>query len=220
VLSFYFITQISPEISHSFPTLRIMTAAYNMPAEIWGKIFEQCCTDSGQTGRSLVLVSHYMNATSKPYQYQSVVLSGPDDTVHFVNLLVKDRNARRVRHLFISTFKPDPDILVFVQNGLSRGSFPYPEYCGTSTEFDREREVLRPNHVILADIQHTLDLVLPTLLMLHIVMDFYREEIFFSTFFPCLEELSIQGPFHDHYDCNDEFCDTLYPRIPSLRSCI
>jgi hypothetical protein len=189
--------------------------AHEVPAEVWGKIFELSCNDGGQTGRSLALVSRYMNAVSKPYQYQSIILVGPRAIEHFANLLTSQPEYRRVKHLFMSTFRPDPTVLDFIlQVPLQPQNKPP---VSPSPHRYLPDLVLKTNHTILSDMYRILEFIAPSIRNLHILMDFYREEIFFPMAFPKLEELSIQGPFHDHYDCNEEFCDTLYPSIPSLR---
>ncbi|KAJ3561801.1 hypothetical protein NP233_g9976 [Leucocoprinus birnbaumii] len=196
-------------------------AVQDTPAEIWSKIFELSCTDGGQTGRSLALVSHYIHAVSKPYQYQSIALVGPHAIEHFGKTIANDPQRRRVKYLFVSTFKPDPAVLDCILGGplhthklLPRRS---PLHQCTNSEYNNNQLQTKSNYAISADMYRILDLIAPTILNLHVLMDFYRGEIFFSTPFAVLEELSIQGPFHDHEDCNDEFCDTLYPPIPSLK---
>ncbi|KZP07850.1 hypothetical protein FIBSPDRAFT_803534, partial [Athelia psychrophila] len=47
------------------------------PSEIWTKIFAHACTDSGETGRQLSLVSKFIRATSAPVKYQSIATHGP-----------------------------------------------------------------------------------------------------------------------------------------------
>lgn len=186
-------------------------AALDVPAEVWGKIFELCCNDGGQTGRSLTLVSRYIYAVSKPYQYYSVTLAGKCSIAKFAEMLAADPECRRVKHMFMSTFKPEPNMLEYIQKGPLRTPPPSPlQVHGTKPDPSE-------HHDILADMYRILEFVAPSIRILHIVMNFYREEIFFPMVFPVLEELTIQGPFHDHYDCNDEFYDTLYPPIPSLR---
>jgi hypothetical protein len=72
------------------------------PAELCDRIFEFACTDAGYTGRSLSLVSKYVNQTSKRYMLQCVALHGVDKIVAFVGVLERtSKELRRVRHLFI-----------------------------------------------------------------------------------------------------------------------
>ncbi|KXN86583.1 hypothetical protein AN958_09887 [Leucoagaricus sp. SymC.cos] len=197
-------------------------AVENVPAEIWGKIFELSCNDNGQTGRSLALVSHYIYAVSKPYQYQSVTLVGQCAIDRFAKLSTNVPECRRVKNLFMSTFKPDPAIVNFIQKEplhthSGKTSSPFFQCRTSSSSPPSEEGTIKANHAILSDMHTILNFISPTIQTLHILMDFHREEIFFPYFFPGLQELSIQGPFFDHYDCDDDFCDTLYPRIPSLR---
>ncbi|KAF5362034.1 hypothetical protein D9756_002463 [Leucocoprinus leucothites] len=190
-------------------------AAQNAPVEIWGKIFELSCSDGGQTGRSLALVSRYIHAVSKPYQYQSIALVGPHAIERFAKSLADSSQHRRVKYLFMSTFKPCSTVLDLILGGALQTP-KHPSLHPTSSDHTCQTEP-RSNHEILSDMYRILEFIAPTVLNLHILMDFYREETFFPTSFTVLEELSIQGPFYDHYDCNDDFCDTLYPPIPSLR---
>lgn len=186
-------------------------AAQDVPVEVWGKIFELCCNDGGQTGRSLALVSTYFHAVSKPYQYLSVAVTGKHAIAKFAYLVAENVECRRVKHLFMSTFRPDPDMLEYIQKGSLQTPAPhsFSEYNTTVDPSER--------HKILGDMYRILEFTAHSVRVLHVVMGFYREEIFFPMEFPVLEELTIQGPFHDHYDCNDEFYDTLYPHTPSLR---
>ncbi|KAF7770948.1 hypothetical protein Agabi119p4_6922 [Agaricus bisporus var. burnettii] len=186
-------------------------AARNVPAEIWGKIFELSCTDGGQTGRSLALVSTYIHAVSRPYQYLSVSITGKNAIAQFANLLAQDTECRRVKFLFMSTIDPSPEL---------RASSSCPEHPAEIPSIsDVDATVRDPNgHCkTLNDMYRVLEFVAPSLRILHVVMDFHRQEIFLPIQFPVLEELTMQGPFHDHVDCSDEFFDTLYPTLPSLR---
>jgi len=73
------------------------------PAEIWGKIFSLVCVDGGQMGRSLSLVSKYIQEASKPYKYQTLLVS--EDNLRSLIFTLKrtpDDN-RRVLHLFLSS---------------------------------------------------------------------------------------------------------------------
>src|ERR1700731_419027 len=78
-----------------------------LPAELWTKIFGFACTDGGAMGRSLSIVSRYINVASRPVKYQSISLVGADQILRFLATLAgvpsKDR---RVRHLFIVDHDP------------------------------------------------------------------------------------------------------------------
>jgi hypothetical protein len=182
-------------------------AARNVPAEIWGKIFELSCNDGGQTGRSLALVSTYIHAVSKPYQYLSIAIAGKNAVSKFADLLARDAECRRVKFLFMSTFKPSPEL----RASCSEPPAEIPLVSDTT--------VHDPSECcdILHNMYRVLEFIAPSVRVLHIVMEFHRQEIFLPIQFPLLEELTMQGPFHDHVDCSDEFFDTLYPTLPSLR---
>jgi hypothetical protein len=80
------------------------------PAELSDRIFEFACTDAGYTGRSLSLVSKYVNQTSKRYMLQCIALHGVDKIVAFVGVLERtSKELRRVRHLFICDGDLDDD---------------------------------------------------------------------------------------------------------------
>ncbi|KAF9453568.1 hypothetical protein P691DRAFT_22078 [Macrolepiota fuliginosa MF-IS2] len=185
--------------------------AHEVPAEVWGKIFDVCCQDGGQTGRSLALASRYFHAVSKSSQYISITLTGKRAIAKFAELLATNHECRRVKYLFMSTFEPEPNMLEYIRKGLYQAHLP-PPLVTHDAKLDPTE-----HHQITADMYRILEFIAPTVRILHVVIGFYREEIFFPMEFPVLEELTIQGPFHDHYDCNDDFCDTLYPSIPSLR---
>lgn len=188
-----------------------MTAIHDIPAEVWGKIFVLCCDDGGHTGGALALVSRYIHAVSKPYQYRSVALMGKRMIAKFANLLAANHECRRVKHLFMSTFKPEPNALEYIHKGpLQTSAPPSLSLCGTQLSSKEQRQVM-------VDMYQILEFIAPSVQYLHIIMGFYREDIFFPIPFPMLEELAFQGPFHDHYDCNDKFRDTLFPQLPSLR---
>ena len=53
----------------------------NCPPEIHAYIFELACTDGGATGVALSAVSHYVRATSAPYQWNTLAITGTPQTV-------------------------------------------------------------------------------------------------------------------------------------------
>lgn len=55
--------------------------------ELLSRIYELACTDDGKTGRSLALVSKYINETSQPYKLQSVNLFGARKICAFAKTL-------------------------------------------------------------------------------------------------------------------------------------
>jgi hypothetical protein len=53
----------------------------NCPPEIHAYIFELACTDGGAAGIALSAVSHYVRATSAPYQWNTLSVTGTPQTV-------------------------------------------------------------------------------------------------------------------------------------------
>jgi hypothetical protein len=72
------------------------------PVELCDRIFEFACTDAGYTGRSLSLVSKYVNQTSKRYMLQCRALHGVDKIVAFVGVL--ERTSKELRRSAIYLF--------------------------------------------------------------------------------------------------------------------
>ncbi|KAJ3482179.1 hypothetical protein NLI96_g7151 [Meripilus lineatus] len=72
------------------------------PLEIYLDIFALACTDDGQTGCSLSLVSKAFADISRPVQLRSVALYGSSQISKFVSMLEKrDPRDRKVRNLFV-----------------------------------------------------------------------------------------------------------------------
>src|ERR1700733_7083441 len=81
-----------------------MSAMERCPPEICSRIYALACVDDGSTGRSLSLVSKYINETSKYTKFQSVAIRSLNQALAFAALLERSPSVgRRVRHLFIST---------------------------------------------------------------------------------------------------------------------
>jgi hypothetical protein len=79
------------------------SAVENCPAEIWGRIFSEACSDDGSTGRSLSLVSKYIRDTSKPYKYQCLFVEERQLRPLVTTLKKLPLEFRRIRHLFLSS---------------------------------------------------------------------------------------------------------------------
>lgn len=83
---------------------------HQLPQELLSRIYEIACTDQGQTGRSLALVSKAVNITSKPYKLLSVGVIGPRKICAFANMLEKIEKGgmgRGIVHLRIELRKED-----------------------------------------------------------------------------------------------------------------
>lgn len=72
------------------------------PAEIVLKFASFACTDGGETGCSLSLVSHYMRDATAPHRYHSVAIVSQDNLLSFAALVRDDRVPIVIHHLFIS----------------------------------------------------------------------------------------------------------------------
>ncbi|TFK69315.1 hypothetical protein BDN72DRAFT_959680 [Pluteus cervinus] len=74
-----------------------------LPAEVWGRIFQLSCRDSGFTGRSLSLASKKFCILSARYKFQSISLQTIKCTLRFLHAL---RNTpphlRIIRYLFVA----------------------------------------------------------------------------------------------------------------------
>ncbi|KAJ7696456.1 hypothetical protein B0H17DRAFT_399131 [Mycena rosella] len=74
-----------------------------IPPELCARIFDFACRDSGYTGRSLSLVSWYINATSQPAKLQSIALAGRQQILAFATLLARTpAHLRTTRYLFVN----------------------------------------------------------------------------------------------------------------------
>ncbi|KZP14836.1 hypothetical protein FIBSPDRAFT_867970 [Athelia psychrophila] len=74
------------------------------PSEIWTKIFAHACTDSGETGRQLSLVSKFIRAASAPVKYQSIAVHGPRQIMDFHQLLLQTpAHLRQIKYLLLTT---------------------------------------------------------------------------------------------------------------------
>ncbi|KZP12646.1 hypothetical protein FIBSPDRAFT_754563, partial [Athelia psychrophila] len=77
--------------------------ADHIPPEIWVEIFNEACTDTGLTGRSLASVSHFFSSVSQPMKYQSIALHGLHQILAFASTIEKmPVHVRRVKYLFIA----------------------------------------------------------------------------------------------------------------------
>jgi len=84
------------------------SSLYLCPPEIISYIFELACLDDGHTVRSLSLVAQYLRQLSRPYLYQSLMIVGFDKISALESKLdATPPHLRVIRHLFISTHKPE-----------------------------------------------------------------------------------------------------------------
>jgi hypothetical protein len=83
--------------------LRLRSESMALPMEIWTRICSLACTDDGHSGRSLSLVSSYINGASSSVKLQSVKVVGVNQILAFASMLESiPHDRRRVRHLFLS----------------------------------------------------------------------------------------------------------------------
>ncbi|KAF8877277.1 hypothetical protein BD779DRAFT_1379195, partial [Infundibulicybe gibba] len=57
------------------------------PVELWTRIFSHACTDDGDTGRALSLVSRYIRRASAPHKLQSVLITSVPQMLAFTKVL-------------------------------------------------------------------------------------------------------------------------------------
>ena len=72
------------------------------PTELCTYIFSYACVDNGTMGRSLSLVSRYVNEASKPARLQSIFVCGNELQPFLLMLDNLAPDVKRVRHLFLS----------------------------------------------------------------------------------------------------------------------
>ncbi|KAF7969530.1 hypothetical protein HWV62_26971 [Athelia sp. TMB] len=74
-----------------------------VPPEIWTRILSHACTDAGETGRSLSLVSKFIQNASARVKLQSLAAHGPQQVFALEDLLRRTPpHLRRVRNLYLS----------------------------------------------------------------------------------------------------------------------
>ncbi|KAJ6519283.1 hypothetical protein C8R45DRAFT_17030 [Mycena sanguinolenta] len=73
-----------------------------LPVELWTQIHALACTDGGDAGRALSLVSKDWSSISAPYRLQSIALLGAKPILRFLCLLDStEESLRNVQSLFI-----------------------------------------------------------------------------------------------------------------------
>jgi hypothetical protein len=130
-----------------------------VPPEICTKICSYACVDSGYTGRSLSLVSKFINETSQPVKLQSIYLRGCDQTKAFASLLKRTPpHLRFVRYLCISRrrvrpFK-DPGDLQFARRSADDSGTDFMNHASTpmgpEMGQDTQREARRRFRILTA----------------------------------------------------------------------
>ncbi|KAI0794734.1 hypothetical protein C8Q74DRAFT_1366134 [Fomes fomentarius] len=167
------------------------------PAELLSYIFADACTDDGQTGRALALVSRRIRSISRPYALQSVALYGSHQIAAFAAHLAQlSADERRVRNLYLTDRRR---VWMEYRPGQAR------------TEWLRERiteefHVIDPSREYSANpILRILEYVAPTVrICTFLFFDRYSEQALRMPFV-ALEELSLYGSL---LDLNG------YPQVP------
>ncbi|PPQ78346.1 hypothetical protein CVT25_011629 [Psilocybe cyanescens] len=142
------------------------------PSEICSEICAFACTDDGRTGRSLSLVSRFLNQSSKPYKLQSVAVVGHAQLHAFAALIERTPlSLRRVACIFVSAHSrqtaSDPRLLA-------------PEYVQRQDAYAAVGRILRA--------------IAPCVRVVHAFFVFYRPFILLPVSLPALEELTLHGP--------------------------
>lgn len=88
-------------------TPRLAPVMNSFPTELHCYICQLACTDDGHTARFLTRVSHYFRDVSKPFQFQSLAITGFDQMLELLSRLeTTPPHMRRIRHLFLSDQSP------------------------------------------------------------------------------------------------------------------
>ncbi|KAK7688977.1 hypothetical protein QCA50_007668 [Cerrena zonata] len=145
------------------------------PPEIIQYIFSFACTDNGYTGRSLSLVSHFINEVAKPICLQSVALYTLDQVGAFNTYLhSRDPHHRIVRSLYITL-------------GLREGQWDSEDWSRTND--------------YLPTLKPLLEIVAPHLRRLSVSLSAWKQEnehleppfSLFDVHFPSLKEFTYHG---------------------------
>lgn len=163
------------------------------PPEIWTHIFSYACLDSGQTGRSISLVSRSFSEMSAHVKLQSIALLGRQNIHNFVGVLRQiSPHLRCVRYLYMSSIAPSDE-----RFGL-RPIMP--------DNRDNDKEVAVGMRIILEDVAEHLEIL---------EMDISSINSFFRTtqplFFPRLTDFTT-------YPC-DSFVNTNESGGPNFAPC-
>ncbi|KAF8636226.1 hypothetical protein AX17_003712 [Amanita inopinata Kibby_2008] len=72
------------------------------PTELYSYVFQLACTDDGRTVRALSLASKQFREIARPYLYQSLALSTPQQVATLIDKLVDvPTYLRQIKHLFL-----------------------------------------------------------------------------------------------------------------------
>jgi len=154
------------------------------PAEICSEIFSFTCLDSGYTGRSLSLVSRYINWTSRPFKFQSLAVIGYEQLVAFAEIIENTPDDfRRVRTIFISAHS----------RGIASDSKALP------VDYARRYKA----HAAVERILHTIS---PYVEVVHAFFIFARPFPLLPVKLPALAELTVHGPM----DANTAVDENIY----------
>ena len=110
----------------------------HLPPEIWEQISSFACIDSGQTGRSLSLVSRYIRDVSKLSQYQSVSLTRSKHILKFRQTLFHaPLKARRIKYLYVCC----PDVFTDVSDEEDSDYVETPTTISSPSGSDESMEI-------------------------------------------------------------------------------
>jgi len=171
-----------------------------VPTEIFMEIFKAACTDDGTTGRSLSLVSHFVNEASKGVKLQSLAIVGVRQIMAATTMLESTPpQFRRVKHLFLSG-GPQRETSGELEADFTRDW----EYnVGSAVHFEGACKAF----------SRILELVAPTLLSFYLVSEISRNCTLLPVSMPALVDLTVHCPFPSApWDYDEEASD-----FPSLR---
>ena len=199
------------------------TSLEYLPPELLQQIFTYACTDGGNTGRSLSLVSRYISAVVRPFRFQSVALTSLRQIKLFLACLKRERAHTRieVRRLFISTWRDGQEVA-----RIRNGRMPHwdvlkdyginilldgPQWCtwmSLQEVLDRELSQLLPL---------VLEAVANNLTTLYMVHSWEFDAIRLPAKFPVLQECTFCGPSPTFPGGCVRLCPPPPPCFPSLR---
>ncbi|KAF8892043.1 hypothetical protein BD779DRAFT_1670396 [Infundibulicybe gibba] len=168
-----------------------------VPTEIFMEIFKAACTDDGATGRSLSLVSHFVNEASKGVKLQSLAIVGLRQIMTAAVMLENTPpEFRRVKHLFLSggPQHEDPnDRQEFLRDRTNNaGASGAAHFDGACKAFCR-----------------ILEFTAPTLLSFYLASEVSRNCTLLPVSMPALVELTVHCPFPstpwDYYGEGSDF---------------
>ncbi|KAI0658516.1 hypothetical protein C8Q70DRAFT_173775 [Cubamyces menziesii] len=186
---------------------------HDLAVEVLEQIFAYACTDGGQTGYSLSLVSKYCYVVVRPLLLHNVALLSLKQIESFNAYLEREQRLSphsRVYHLFVSTIRDGEQIARTRQ--LHRAQQQGRSSCPPQSwdNLDKRLSVALPQ---------LLRAVAPSLLTLSLVHSWELTPILLPRYLPCLREFTACGPIPRLPGWNDGRCSLALPApcLPEVR---